>query len=130
MGDDIQRYRDNLQDELNGSALYTALADAETDPVRKDLFLQLAQAEADGRRYRVAGDIRVELEKLVPQGVVVEAVEVIDGQVNLRYRAPKDDPETLLRRVRERFPGGLGPQQVAQHAVEPSGANVVFHEVK
>lgn len=46
MGDDIQRYRDNLQDELNGSALYTALADAETDPVRKDLFLQLAQAEA------------------------------------------------------------------------------------
>ncbi|MCI1730148.1 MAG: hypothetical protein LKM32_12445 [Chiayiivirga sp.] len=73
---------------------------------------QLAQAEADGRRYRVAGDIRVELEKLAPQGVVVEAVEVIDGQVNLRYRAPKDDPETLLRRVRERFPGGLGPQQV------------------
>ena len=44
--DDIQRYRDNLQDELDGSALYTAIAAAERDPLRKDLFLQLAQAEA------------------------------------------------------------------------------------
>jgi vacuolar iron transporter family protein len=44
--DDIQRYRDNLQDELDGSALYTAIAAAEPDPLRKDLFLQLAQAEA------------------------------------------------------------------------------------
>ena len=46
MGADIKRYRDNLRDELNGAALYTALADAEADPVRKDLFLQLAQAES------------------------------------------------------------------------------------
>jgi len=42
---DIKRQQDNLRDELNGAALYTALADAEPDPVRKDLFLQLAQAE-------------------------------------------------------------------------------------
>ncbi|MES1196114.1 MAG: VIT1/CCC1 transporter family protein [Steroidobacter sp.] len=42
---DLKRYRDNLQDELNGAALYTALADAEPDPLRKDLFLQLAEAE-------------------------------------------------------------------------------------
>jgi VIT1/CCC1 family predicted Fe2+/Mn2+ transporter len=45
--DDIKRFRNNLRDELNGAALYTALAAAEPDPVRKDLFLQLAQAEAD-----------------------------------------------------------------------------------
>jgi VIT1/CCC1 family predicted Fe2+/Mn2+ transporter len=44
--DDIKRYADNLRDELNGAALYRALADAEPDPDRKDLFLQLAQAEA------------------------------------------------------------------------------------
>ena len=43
---DIKRYRDNLRDELNGSELYAALAAAERDPLRKDLFLQLAQAEA------------------------------------------------------------------------------------
>jgi len=43
---DIQRYRDNLRDELDGAALYTAIADAEADPLRRDLFLQLAQAEA------------------------------------------------------------------------------------
>jgi VIT1/CCC1 family predicted Fe2+/Mn2+ transporter len=43
---DIERYRTNLRDELNGAAVYAALAAAETDPLRKDLFLQLAQAES------------------------------------------------------------------------------------
>jgi hypothetical protein len=47
MTDDIERYRANLRDELNGAALYTALASAEPDPLRKDLFLQLAQAESN-----------------------------------------------------------------------------------
>jgi VIT1/CCC1 family predicted Fe2+/Mn2+ transporter len=45
--DDIKRYETNLRDELNGAALYRALADAEPDPLRKDLFLQLAQAESN-----------------------------------------------------------------------------------
>jgi len=44
--DDIRRYQKNLRDELDGAALYTSIAAAERDPVRKDLFLQLAQAEA------------------------------------------------------------------------------------
>jgi vacuolar iron transporter family protein len=43
--DDINRYQGNLRDELDGAALYTAIAAAEPDPVRRDLFLQLAQAE-------------------------------------------------------------------------------------
>jgi len=43
---DSKRYLANLQDELNGAALYAALAAAESDPLRKDLFLQLAQAES------------------------------------------------------------------------------------
>src|ERR1700674_1472066 len=46
MSSDIKRYRDNLRDELNGAALYAALAAAEEDPIRKDLFLQLSQAES------------------------------------------------------------------------------------
>jgi VIT1/CCC1 family predicted Fe2+/Mn2+ transporter len=44
--DDIRRFQENLRDELDGAALYAALAAAEKDPVRKDLFLQLSQAEA------------------------------------------------------------------------------------
>ena len=44
--DEVERYQANLRDELDGAALYTAIAAAERDPVRKDLFLQLAQAEA------------------------------------------------------------------------------------
>lgn len=43
---EAKRYQDNLRDELNGAALYAALAAAESDPVRKDLFLQLAKAES------------------------------------------------------------------------------------
>ena len=42
---DIDRYRNNLRDEMNGAALYTALAAAEPDPLRRDLFQQLAEAE-------------------------------------------------------------------------------------
>jgi vacuolar iron transporter family protein len=48
---DVQRYQDNLQDELNGAALYTALAKAESDPVRKDLFLQLAKSEGSHAQF-------------------------------------------------------------------------------
>ncbi|HKB55828.1 MAG TPA: VIT1/CCC1 transporter family protein [Ramlibacter sp.] len=44
---DTRRYASNLHDELDGAALYAALAQAERDPVRKDLFLQLSQAEAE-----------------------------------------------------------------------------------
>lgn len=50
MSRDTERYRKNLADELDGSALYAALAAAERDPVRKDLFLQLSQAEAEHAR--------------------------------------------------------------------------------
>ena len=43
----IKRYRENLQDEIDGAALYLGLAEQENDPTRKDLFLQLAGAEAE-----------------------------------------------------------------------------------
>mgnify|MGYP000556574367 FL=1 len=51
MNPDIERYRNNLRDEVNGAALYTSLAAAERDPVRKDLFLQLAQAESQHAQF-------------------------------------------------------------------------------
>lgn len=47
MNADIERYQANLVDELDGAALYAGVARAEADLVRKDLFLQLAQAETD-----------------------------------------------------------------------------------
>jgi vacuolar iron transporter family protein len=62
--EDIERYRTNLRDELDGAALYTQIASAERDPVRKDLFLQLAQAEASHaevwRRKLTAAGIKEE----------------------------------------------------------------------
>jgi vacuolar iron transporter family protein len=48
---DIQRFRANLIDELNGAALYQALAAAERDANRRDIFLQLAEAEARHARF-------------------------------------------------------------------------------
>jgi hypothetical protein len=44
MAQDVARYERNLREELDGSALYAALAAAEIDPVRKDLFLQLSKS--------------------------------------------------------------------------------------
>ena len=46
MKPEITCYEKNLREELDGSTLYAALAAAELDPSRKDLFLQLSQAEA------------------------------------------------------------------------------------
>lgn len=48
---DIERFRVNLIDELNGAALYNALAAAERDANRRDIFLQLAEAESRHARF-------------------------------------------------------------------------------
>ena len=64
MKPDIARYEKNLREELDGSALYAALAAAEVDPIRKDLFLQLSQAEA--------GHAQLWREKLTAAGVDTE----------------------------------------------------------
>ena len=63
---DIARFRDNLKDEVDGSALYAALAAAEQDPVRKDLFLQLSQAESDHAQFW--------RDKLTAAGITVEGM--------------------------------------------------------
>jgi VIT1/CCC1 family predicted Fe2+/Mn2+ transporter len=65
---DIERYRRNYEDEIAGSATYAALAEAERDPVRKDLFRQLADAES-----KHAGIWR---DKLVAAGVAVGPVRI------------------------------------------------------
>ena len=44
---DIDRYRRNFEDEVAGAAMYAALVEAEKDPVRADLFRQLADAERE-----------------------------------------------------------------------------------
>jgi VIT1/CCC1 family predicted Fe2+/Mn2+ transporter len=64
MAQDVARYEKNLREELDGSALYVALAAAEVDPIRKDLFLQLSQAEA--------GHAQLWREKLTAAGVDAE----------------------------------------------------------
>lgn len=42
---DIERYRQNLRDEVDGAALYRALARAEKDPYLRDVFERLAASE-------------------------------------------------------------------------------------
>jgi VIT1/CCC1 family predicted Fe2+/Mn2+ transporter len=43
---DIKRYRRNLRDEVDGTALYLALADAEDNPHLKEVYSRLAVSEA------------------------------------------------------------------------------------
>jgi vacuolar iron transporter family protein len=42
---DIRRYRENLQDETDGAAMYRALADLEENPQLSTLYLRLAETE-------------------------------------------------------------------------------------
>jgi VIT1/CCC1 family predicted Fe2+/Mn2+ transporter len=43
--DDLARYRSNLRDEVDGTALYEFLAEAEKDPHLKEVFQRLAKSE-------------------------------------------------------------------------------------
>mgnify|MGYP003340014911 CR=1 FL=1 len=43
--DDQRRYKDNLQDEVDGAAVYTALADVEEDPNLAKIYRRLAAVE-------------------------------------------------------------------------------------
>lgn len=43
--DTVPRYRANLQDEVDGAAIYTALAQSETDPKLAEVFRRLAAVE-------------------------------------------------------------------------------------
>ena len=73
---DIRRYRDNLRDELDGATLYTTLAAAEPDPVRKDLFLQLAQAEAKRIAAELIGDKKAALDTLTREELGIDPGEL------------------------------------------------------
>ena len=43
--DDIKRYTENLQGEIDGTAIYLAMADGEKDPPLKELYRRLAETE-------------------------------------------------------------------------------------
>lgn len=43
--EDIRRFQANLDDEINGIAIYEMLRDAEPDPKRKQIFTELAEVE-------------------------------------------------------------------------------------
>src|SRR3989337_3753485 len=43
--DDIRRYKANLDDEIDGIAIYRLLAEAEPDPERRAIFEQLGAVE-------------------------------------------------------------------------------------
>ena len=45
MADKIARYRANLQGEIDGSALYRAIAELDAQPERAEIFRRLAAAE-------------------------------------------------------------------------------------
>src|SRR5512141_1428436 len=67
---DFQRFRSNLQGEVDGEAVYAALADAERDPKLSEVYRRLAVVEASHaefwRKRLDQGDLR--RLKLKPSG--------------------------------------------------------------
>src|SRR4029077_496600 len=71
--DDLPRYRSNLQGEIDGAAVYAALAESESDPKLAEVFRRLAaieqahgdfwrkQIEAEGARFAPAPSRRAPL---------------------------------------------------------------------
>ncbi len=55
--DDIKRYRENLQGEIDGTATYLAMADGEKDPPLKELYRRLAETE---RRHGAVWEQRLQ----------------------------------------------------------------------
>ncbi len=55
--DDIKRYRENLQGEIDGTAIYLAMADGEKDPPLKELYRRLAETE---RRHGAVWEQRLQ----------------------------------------------------------------------
>jgi VIT1/CCC1 family predicted Fe2+/Mn2+ transporter len=112
--EDIKRYRQNLDDEIDGIAIYRMLADAEKDPDRKAIFDELAEVEV-----RHADVWR---QKLAEAGV-----EPPDHGPSLKIRilgwfARRFGPRSVLPMVRSMEAGAYGAymaQGEAGHAIAP-----------
>ena len=57
--EDLKRYADNFRREQEGIALYRALADAEKNPARAEIFERLAKAD----KRSLASYIEIALQK-------------------------------------------------------------------
>ena len=101
MIDDIERYRTNLRDELNGAALYAALAAAESDPLRKDLFLQLSQAESSHAqlwREKSGREIAVRIGDLADWTFIAQVFEEFRPEALVHYAEQPAAPYSMLNR--------------------------------
>ncbi|MGO9179116.1 MAG: VIT1/CCC1 transporter family protein [Candidatus Limnocylindrales bacterium] len=110
---DIRRYRENLQGEIDGTALYLAMADGEKDPPLKELYQRLAETEQRHgavweQRLRAAG---VDTSRLGPSwrarvlmivarrlgaGVVAPTVAEQEGRSQGMYDAQPEAAGTSL----------------------------------
>lgn len=72
------------------------------------------QRRIDAQRFLDAEAIRARIAALAPAGTEIDTVQVRDGKVHVRYRAPVADSETLLQRVAEAGGGRMieGPLEV------------------
>ena len=129
MRPDVARYEKNLREELDGSALYAALAAAEVDPVRKDLFRQLSQAEA--------GHAQLWREKLAAAGVDAGGFTASLRTRILARLARRFGPRFVLPAIaatefadRDNFP--VGDRDVAAkggHAGAINDSTIFNHEI-
>ncbi len=105
--EDIERFRANLEDELDGAALYDAMANAEKDPEKASIFRELADVERGhaavwSRKLEEAGSpapphrpglktrLLGALARRLGTSSVVPVVQAIESGANDAYAAQAD----------------------------------------
>jgi VIT1/CCC1 family predicted Fe2+/Mn2+ transporter len=118
---EVRRMRQNLQDEVNGAALYDALAAAEKDPGRRSILKELAEVErghaavwaeklrAAGEEFKAVPSARTRflafLARRLGARSVMPVAQALEASATQSYRG-QEDAEAL----------GL-PRQERSHAV-------------
>ena len=101
--DEQRRFKDNLQGEIDGAAVYTALAEAEKDPNVAKIYRRLAQVESAhaefwrsrlGRAARMSPSFRARslswIARRFGPGLVLPAVAAAEARDGAHYDAQPD----------------------------------------
>ncbi len=114
--EELRRWHDNLDDELNGAALYEAMAEAERDEERASIFSELAaveraHAEVWAGKLKAAGEesrstsmslktrFLTALARRLGAGSVFPIVQAIERGANRSYAGQRDADALRLARV-------------------------------
>ncbi len=139
---EIRRFRRNLQDEVNGAALYDALAAAESDPGRASILKELAEVERShaavwAGKLRDAGESSHErpsrrtrllafLARRLGTRAVMPVAQALEANATQSYKGQKD-AEALGLPGQERSHAVVFSKLSAANDSVPAGGQEAWH---